>query len=143
MNVWCAGTAAGVIGPYFFDTPTATSDVYLQMVQQYAIDELPLLSRLARYFQQDGAPPHFALTVRAYLDHTFPSRWIGRSGPLPWSPHSPDLRPCGFWLWGVVKELVHSRNIRDISDLKDRIRTVVSSVPRDMCVRALNGTVAR
>jgi hypothetical protein len=24
------------------------------------------------YFQQDGAPPHFALTVHAYLDHTFP-----------------------------------------------------------------------
>ena len=29
------------------------------------------------------------------------------------------------------------------TDLKDRIRTVVSSVPREMCVRALNGTVAR
>ena len=77
------------------------------------------------------------------IDHTFPGRWIGRSGPLPWSPHSPDLRPCDFWLWGMVKELVYSRKIRDISDLKDRIRTVVSSVPREMCVRALNGTVAR
>jgi len=49
-------------------------------------------------FQQDGAPPHFALTVRAYLDHTFPGRWIGRSGPLPWPPHSLDLTPCDFWL---------------------------------------------
>ena len=29
------------------------------------------------------------------------------------------------------------------TDLKDRIRTVVSSIPREMCVRALNGTVAR
>ena len=29
------------------------------------------------------------------------------------------------------------------ADLKDRIPTVVSSVPREMCVRALNGTVAR
>ena len=29
------------------------------------------------------------------------------------------------------------------SDLKDRVRTVVSSMPREMCVRALNGTVAR
>jgi hypothetical protein len=37
----------------------------------------------------------------------------------------------------------YSRKIRDINDLKDRIRTVVSSVPRKMCVRALNGTVAR
>jgi len=29
------------------------------------------------------------------------------------------------------------------NDLKDRIRTVVSSIPREMCVQALNGTVAR
>jgi hypothetical protein len=27
--------------------------------------------------------------------------------------------------------------------MKDRIRTVVTSIPREMCVRALNGTVAR
>ena len=133
VNVWCTVTAAGVIRPYCFDIPTVTSDVYLQMVQQYAIDELPLQIGLAGY----------ALTVRAYLDHTFPGRWIGRSGPLPWPPHSPDLTPCDFWLWGMVKERVYSRKILDINDLKDRIRTVISSIPREMCVRALNGTVAR
>ena len=43
----------------------------------------------------------------------------------------------------MVKERVYGRKIRDISDLKDRIRTVVSSIPREICVRALNGTVAR
>jgi hypothetical protein len=37
----------------------------------------------------------------------------------------------------------YKRKIRDISDLKDRIRTVVSSIPRKMCVRAWNYTVAR
>ena len=83
------------------------------------------------------------LTLMDYLDHTFPGRWIGRSGPLPWPPHSPDLTPRDFWLWGMVKQRVYSRKIRDINDLKDRIRTVVSSIPREMCVRALNGTVAR
>ena len=49
---------------------------------------------------------------------------------------------CDFWLRGMVKERVYSRKIRDINDLKDRIRTMVSSIPRAMCVRALNGTVA-
>jgi hypothetical protein len=43
----------------------------------------------------------------------------------------------------MVKERVYSRKILDINDLKGRIRTVISSVPREMCVRALNGTVAR
>jgi hypothetical protein len=26
VNVWCAVTATGVIGPYFFDTPTVNAD---------------------------------------------------------------------------------------------------------------------
>jgi len=79
----------------------------------------------------------------AYLDHTFPGRRIGRSGPLPWPPHSPDLTPCDFWLMGMVKERVYIRKILDISDLKDRILAVISFVPREVCVQALNGTVAR
>ena len=36
----------------------------------------------------------------------------------------------------------YSRQIRDINDLKGRMQTVVSSIPREICVRALNGTVA-
>jgi len=38
---------------------------------------------------------------------------------------------------------MYSRKIRDINGLKDRLLTVVTSIPREMCVQALNGTVAR
>jgi hypothetical protein len=38
------------------------------MLQEYAIDEIPLQIRRVGFFQQDGAPPHYARTVRAYLD---------------------------------------------------------------------------
>ena len=34
-------------------------------------------------FQQDGAPPHWGVDVRWFLDETFPNRWIGRDGPIP------------------------------------------------------------
>ena len=43
--------------------------------------------------QQDGAPPHWGSHVRRFLDATFPSRWIGRDGPTPWPPRSPDITP--------------------------------------------------
>ena len=43
----------------------------------------------------------------------------------------------------MAKERVYSRKIRDINDLKDRLRTMVSPIPREMCVQALNGTVSR
>jgi hypothetical protein len=32
---------------------------------------------------------------------------------------------------------------RNINELKDRIQTMVSSIPREMCVQALNAAVAR
>jgi hypothetical protein len=47
---------------------------------------------------------------------------------------------CGCTV--LAKIMLTLMKIRDISDLKDTIRTVVSSVPRKMCVRALYGTVA-
>jgi hypothetical protein len=43
----------------------------------------------------------------------------------------------------MVKERVYRRKVHNINELKDRIRTVVASIPREMCVRALNATVAR
>lgn len=43
------------------------------------------------FFQQDGAPPHYALHVRAKLDETFPNRFIERKGPIEASARSPDL----------------------------------------------------
>ena len=42
-------------------------------------------------FQQDRAPPHWGLAVRQLLNDTFPERWIGRDGLIPWSPRSPDI----------------------------------------------------
>jgi hypothetical protein len=34
------------------------------------------------YFQQNGAPPHFALITRQSLSDTFCDRWIDRGGPI-------------------------------------------------------------
>ena len=31
-------------------------------------------------FQQNGAPPHWKLSVRTYLNDNLPGRWIGRAG---------------------------------------------------------------
>jgi hypothetical protein len=41
----------------------------------------------------DGAPAHFSLFARRYLNRKFPGRWIGRGGPISWPPRSPDLNP--------------------------------------------------
>jgi hypothetical protein len=44
--------------------------------------------------------PHWGLQVCVCLDRTFP----GRYGPMPWSPHSPDITPLGFFPVGLCQE---------------------------------------
>ena len=38
------------------------------------------------YFQQDGAPSHFGIHERQWLDQQFPGAWSGRRGPVKWPP---------------------------------------------------------
>jgi len=54
-------------------------------------------------FQQDGASPHWGSHLRRFLDATFPNTWIGRDGPTPWPPRSPDITPLDFFLWGMLR----------------------------------------
>jgi hypothetical protein len=42
------------------------------------------------YFQQDGAPPHYAVHVLEFLGNTFGGRVIGRHGSIDMPPWSPD-----------------------------------------------------
>ena len=53
-------------------------------------------------FQMDGAPAHWGLNGRAFLNARFGDRWIGIDGPTPWHPRSPDINPLDFLLWGYV-----------------------------------------
>jgi hypothetical protein len=48
--------------------------------------------------QQDGPPPHWGLLVRQFLDATVANRWIGRDGPTPWPPRSPDITRLDFFM---------------------------------------------
>lgn len=42
-----------------------------------------------------------------------------------------------------IKDRVNSINVRDMEELKNRIKDVISNIPREMCVKALNSTVDR
>ena len=109
LVVWCAISATGIIGPYFFRddtrrTTTVTGENYLEMLQKFFLPELGNNALVENcYFQQDGAPAHYARKVRDYLNQVFPDRWIGRRGPLEWAARSPDLTPCDFCFGVTLK----------------------------------------
>ena len=61
--------------------------------------------------------------------------WIGRDGPIPWPPRSPDITPLDFFLWGYVKDIVYRTKIRDITDLKQKITDVIATIDEAMLQR--------
>ena len=69
-------------------------------------------------FQYDGAPPHYTRHVREYLNESFPNRWLGRGGPIPWPP---DLTPLDYYLWGHMKALVYESKVDSRTELRARI----------------------
>ena len=94
--------------------------------------------------QNDGsAPPHFALTVRSWLDQHFSGRWLGRRGPHEWPPRSPDLTPCDFYLWGYTKEEVYKTKPRTLEDFEIRIQQVLNAIPNDILLKVVRSIPGR
>ena len=88
---------------------------------------------------QDGAPPHWALIVRAFLNEHFPMRWIGRGSPfILWPPRSPDLTPMDFFIWGHLKgRLYRGQAYPNLEVLMGRIREEAGTIDVAMARRSL------
>jgi len=127
ITVWAGISSDGIVGPQFFDG-TVTGERYLDKLKNFIIPALrqrPDFNNL--YFQQDGAPPHYATVVRNLLDETFPDKWIGRRGPIEFPPRSPDIMPMDFFVWGVIKDSVFSR----------------TNLDHDLCTKVCQSVVSR
>jgi hypothetical protein len=141
VNVWAAMSRFGIIGPYFF-TGNVNWESYLMVLEEFESDlrsKFPALFQRA-VFQQDGAPPHWKLEVRAWLNTHFP-RWIGRdSAYARWPPRSPDLTPLDYFLWGYIKSKVyHSVTpVANLDELKRRITNAFHDLPNEIVMRAID-----
>jgi len=70
--------------------------------------------------------------VRRFLGAKFPNSWIGRGGPTPCPPRSPDITSLDFFLWGYVKDKVFSTPVPDITNLKARKTDAFATITEDM-----------
>ncbi len=132
VMVWCGIWGDRIIGPFFFEG-TVTGESNLQMLEEKVwpqISESPELSEAL--FQQGGAPGHWAVSVRNWLDNKFPRRWIGRGGPIAWPPRSPDLTPLDFFLWGYLKSQVYVNRPRTLDQLKTNIEVACNTITVEM-----------
>lgn len=135
VMVWCGLWKDRIIGPYFFHR-NVDSETYLTMLGDSLLPTLDAIGSRPEWFMQDGAPPHYAIQVRTWLDDNFP-QWIGRRGRVEWAPRSPDLNPMDFAIWGYLKSRVYAVKIRDANHLQERIVAECRAVTPNLVANVL------
>lgn len=76
VMVWCGIYNRQIIGLYFFEG-IINGQVYLRFLETYlygVLEIMPLEQRRNLWFQQDDAPPYYAVSVRNWLDQHFHNR---------------------------------------------------------------------
>lgn len=132
IHVWCGIINGYLIGPYFFND-NVNGGNFLALLRNHLpqlLEDVDLHTRQRMWIQLDGTPPHYAVIVRNYLNQQFTDRWIGRNGPVPWPPRSPDLTSPDFYLWGYIKNVVYEYAPTTREDMMERIRVACRNVPR-------------
>ena len=94
------------------------------------LDAVPLEIRQVMWLQHDGAPENFDINVRNHVNVTYPNRWIGRGGPVPWPARSPDLTPLDYSLSGSMKALVSATPVTSEKDLIARVHGAIGILSR-------------
>ena len=146
VTVWVAmRRGGGTIGPFFFEDDqgeavTVNQERYVSMALERFWEELERkcgIRRHEEWFQQDGAAPHTARSSLEWLEVHFPGRLISLKCAVEWAPHSPDLSPLDFFLWGFLKDCVYADNPRTTDDLKEAISTEIGRIPSAMIDSAI------
>lgn len=79
--------------------------------------------------------PHLGRVVCNFRDETFPGLWIGRDAPNTCPFHLPDISPQEFFLWRHVKDSVYQTNMRDITEMKQRIIDIIGTIDNTLLHR--------
>lgn len=136
---WAGIINNDLIGPYFFQG-NVDAEAYLEMLNNFVLPELNRLGYdpKAIIYQHDGAPAHYALAVRQFLNENFDA-WIGRGVDafIPWPARSPDLTPLDFFLWGHVDGRLYETNPTSIEEIKEHVRTIFNEIS----VETLEGVI--
>ncbi|GFX50217.1 uncharacterized protein TNCV_2782391 [Trichonephila clavipes] len=120
------------IGPYILpDRLTGPRYlIFLEQVLPELLDSthVTAATRTSMWFQQDGAPAHFSISVRNHLDATCGERLIGRRGPVHWPTRSPDLSCLDYFFWGQMKSLVYETPVNSTEELVARISAAAGEI---------------
>ncbi|XP_029673048.1 uncharacterized protein LOC115241426 [Formica exsecta] len=145
VNVWCGILGDQIIGPFFIDG-ILNGEKYANFLTEelpHLLEGIPLAQRIEMWYQHDGCPAHNARVARGILDEKFPRRWIGRGANVVWPPHSPNLTPLVFLLWGLLKDIIYEHVPTTPEDMRMRIRTACSNISQETIRRTRESFIGR
>lgn len=146
VTVWCAISAQGIIGPFFFDE-TVNADRYLEMLKKCFIPEAKKQKAIDLWhFMQDGARPHRTESIFDFLKSKFGNRIIALDAGddcITWPPYSPDLNPCDFFVWGCIKDRLYTSKINSKDELRNRVKSLLEGVDVETCASAMSNFASR
>jgi hypothetical protein len=101
----------------------STGMIFLEQSLPALLEDVPLHVRRKMWFMHDGAPAHFSMYAREYLNAVFRARWS-----FFWPARSPDLNPLDFFVWGHLRCLVYETSAEREDDLLPRIQAACDNV---------------
>ena len=112
-----------------------TKERYVQTLQKFVneLDERFPRWKNRAWLQQDGASSHTAKVSLDWLAQNFGKRVISLKAKLEWAPHSPDLSPLDFFLWGYLKSRVYNPKPASLEELKLRISEEMKAIQPSVC----------
>ena len=147
---WIAISKNGIIGPYWFEDETGrpqtvNTERYVAVLRKFwaSLGRCRGIDRDEQWFQQDGATPHTSNDSLVWLKERFQEGLISRKCDVEWAPHSPDLNPPDFYLWGYLKDNVYQNNPQTIGELKATITAKIREIPNEECVRVIDNFARR
>ena len=149
-TAWVAMSKHGIIGPYRFEdddgrSQTVNKERYMAVLNKYwaSLGRRRGVLRASQWFQQDGATPHTANETFTWLRQRFEEKLMSRRCNVEWAPHSPDLNPPDFYLWGFLKDNVYQGNPQKIEELKTVITAKIRAIPKEECVKVIDNFARR
>jgi len=149
-SAWVAISKHGIIGPFWFEddnerSVTINTERYVHVLGKFwtALRRRRGVVRVLQWFRQVDATPYTSNESLPWLQQRFPDRLISRRCDPQWSPHSPELNPKDFYMWGYLKDRVYGNNPQTIPELKTTITAAINAVSREECGRVIENFARR
>ena len=112
---------------------------YIEVLQKFwiTLGRQRGFERDGQLFQQDDTTPHTSNETFQWLRYRFGDRLISRRCEIEWAPHSPDLNPPDFYLWGYFKDNVYENNPQTIPELERAITVRIRRISVEECIRVI------